>query len=430
MIELGLTRVHQLLAKTPLPWRAIHVAGTNGKGSVCAYVSIMLNHYNDSKLRQQTSHGRIRHGRFTSPHLIDRWDCISIDGNAVEKNIFTAVENKVLERNETSKIGASEFELLTATAFEIFTKLQVDIAVIEVGMGGALDATNVIGQSSEFDEEDKQTASQDLFRPPPLVTGITSIGLDHQNFLGNTIQNIAAQKAGILKENVPAVVAADSRPALKTITQEATKVKVSRLIPVTAHTTPEELWQHHGYRMPSNISYEALTAFRRPIQKRWPNGAIAMELSWRGLSNLGRLENVPVHLMFELFMEMARVPEIVQWPGRLQQISIQSLTGLEESVILDGAHNAESAMILSSFVQEQCDDRPVVWVIAASKGKDIHKMLSILLRPGDKVHAVEFGKVDGMPWVQAMPSLDVAAEAQNVIGGRFMQSVSCDLYRD
>ncbi|GAB7342166.1 hypothetical protein MBLNU457_g0424t2 [Dothideomycetes sp. NU457] len=353
-------------------------------------------------------------GMDDSPHLI----------------LSTAAEDRVLERNRTNKIGASEFELLTATAFEIFTKLRVDVAVIEVGMGGALDATNVIGQRSFFDEiHDKHTANRDTVRPLPLVTGITSIGMDHQNFLGDTIQKIATQKAGILKRGVPAVVAADNDLALETITQQAKKVGVIRLIPVTAHTTPEQLWQHHEYRMPSDISYKTLTALRRPIQKRWPNGAIAMELTWRGLSDLGRLDDVTEHLRLELFLEMARIPETVQWPGRLQQISIESLTGLKASVISDGAHNAESAMILSSFVQEQCN-RPVVWVIAASKGKDIHEMLSILLRPGDQIHAVEFGEVDGMPWVQAMPSSDVAAEAQKIIGGETNQINPLNCCRD
>jgi len=379
----------------------------------------MLSHYNESKSRQKTSHGRIRHGRFTSPHLIDRWDCISIDGNAIEKNVFTAAEKNVLERNETTKIGASEFELLTATAFEIFTKLQVDIAVIEVGMGGALDATNVIGQRSEYDENQGDLVERDSFRPLPLATGITSIGLDHQNFLGDTIQKIAAQKAGILKPGVPAVVAADDDAALKMISEQAGKVRVSQLIPVTAETTPEDLWQCNYPRPPQNISHEVLTALRRPIQKRWPNGAIATQLAWKALSDLGRLEEVSEATRLELFLELAQIPEMAQWPGRLQRLSIESLTGLKESVILDGAHNAESATILSSFVREQTLDKPVVWVLAASKGKDIRKMLNILLRPGDVVHTVEFGEVEGMPWVQAMSSSEIAAEAQKIIGGLF-----------
>ncbi|KAK5009856.1 hypothetical protein LTR28_013051, partial [Elasticomyces elasticus] len=122
MIELGLSRISRLLIRTPLPWRAIHVAGTNGKGSVCAYISCMLDTYNRSAFRADYNLASIKHGRFTSPHLIDRWDCITIDNKTVRESTFKAVEEKVRARNEMECIEASEFELLTATAFEIFTQ--------------------------------------------------------------------------------------------------------------------------------------------------------------------------------------------------------------------------------------------------------------------------------------------------------------------
>ncbi|KAM0715278.1 hypothetical protein Q7P37_008776 [Cladosporium fusiforme] len=205
MIELGLQRISRLLSQTHLPWRAIHVAGTNGKGSICVYISAMLEAYNNSSFRKTPA---IRHGRFTSPHLIDRWDCISINQKPVSSALFHEIEKKVLLRNATEDINASEFELLAATAFEIFTHENVDIGVIEVGMGGRLDATNILGQ--DVFEADGSPAS--IIRAKPLVTAIAKIGLDHQSFLGNTLQAIAAEKAGILKPSVPLVYDA-SNPA-------------------------------------------------------------------------------------------------------------------------------------------------------------------------------------------------------------------------
>lgn len=208
MIELGLQRISRLLSKTHLPWRAIHVAGTNGKGSICVYISGMLEAYNNSNFRKLSKRPTIRHGRFTSPHLIDRWDCISINQKTVSSALFHEIEQKVLLRNASEEINASEFELLTATAFEIFTHEKVDIGVIEVGMGGRLDATNILGVPVDADP----TSGEPIVRALPLATAIAKIGLDHQSFLGTTLQAIASEKAGILKATVPLVYDSSNPP--------------------------------------------------------------------------------------------------------------------------------------------------------------------------------------------------------------------------
>lgn len=134
MIELGLSRIARLAAQTPQPWKAIHVAGTNGKGSICAYLSAMLHA------------SGVRCGRFTSPHLIDRWDCITIDEQTVQESSFIEAEERVKQRSQLLRMAskATEFELLTATAFEIFYREKIEMGVIEVGLGGRLDATNIL----------------------------------------------------------------------------------------------------------------------------------------------------------------------------------------------------------------------------------------------------------------------------------------------
>jgi len=417
MIELGLSRVHQLLARTPLPWRAIHVAGTNGKGSVCAYVSAMLNHYNHSEVRRQTSHKVLRHGRFNSPHLVDRWDCITLDGETVDKNIFDAIEARLIERNRTQNIGASEFELLTATAYEIFTQARVDIGVIEVGMGGRLDATNVIGQYSVHDDEAVSKLGMAQFRPSPITTAITSIALDHQGFLGDTIQEIAREKSGIMKKSVPVIAAADDANAIREIEARARNVGVSEIVHVTAATTPEDVWVQNETDTALDLAEESKVSFRTPIQPHWPNGAIALQLVWKTLRQLGRLDGLPDSAKAGLLLHLSTIPEQTLWPGRLQEINLECLTGCNQRVILDGAHNAQSAQQLSSFVRSHAGDGKVQWVLAASEGKDVQQILEILLRPGDTVTAVEFGPVEGMPWVKPKSADAIARAASELVLG-------------
>ena len=151
MIELGLQRIARLVKHTPQTWKAIHVAGTNGKGTICAYLSAML------------FASGVRCGRFTWPHLIDRWDCITINEKTVNESVFLEAEKLVMKRNTDENIGASEFEILTATAFEIFHREKIEMGVIEVGLGGRLDATNVMPSSQK------------------AVTVISKMGLDHQS---------------------------------------------------------------------------------------------------------------------------------------------------------------------------------------------------------------------------------------------------------
>ncbi len=181
MITLGLQRITALLnplfATHPvLPWRAVHIAGTNGKGSVAALISIFLGHLG------------YRVGRFTSPHIIDRWDCITINRAVVDRDKFLAVEKHFRERSTNGKIDASEFEILTATAFQLFTNEKVDVGVIECGLGGRQDATNVL-------------RSRDV-----ILSVLTKVGLDHVEDLGDTIEAITTEKAGIFKPFVPVVV--------------------------------------------------------------------------------------------------------------------------------------------------------------------------------------------------------------------------------
>ncbi|KAI5242863.1 FolC bifunctional protein [Aureobasidium subglaciale] len=406
MIELGLARVFRLLARTPLPWRAIHVAGTNGKGSICAYISAMLTAYNASQLRTETGKSPIKHGRFTSPHLIDRWDCITIDEKTISEAIFRQVEAKVLARNISENIQATEFELLTATAFEIFTLENVDIGVIEVGMGGRLDSTNILGQTSEFDDLEQGQQS----RPKPLVTAISTIALDHQGFLGNTLLEIATQKAGIVKPGVPLVLAMNDNAVTQHIQQLATKAGVTQIL-------------HSKDTAGFDVTRASSTT--DAVHARQQNGSMAFTITWLALKQLNRLPPPPTTqgacgsstLRNDIPSTLRAVPEKVVWPGRLQDIDLAPLTNHKPTALLDGAHNVESATVLANTVRARAGSRPVVWVLAASKGKDLASMFELLLagRLDDGVVATEFGAVDGMPWIAATSAADVKAAAGSIL---------------
>ncbi|KAI9872731.1 MAG: folylpolyglutamate synthase [Pleopsidium flavum] len=364
MIELGLARIGRLLERTNIPWRAIHVAGTNGKGSICAYVSAMLH----------AAH--VRCGDFNSPHLIDRWDCITIDENVVNESLFRQVEARVNRHDAKEGIGASEFELLTATAFHIFTQEKVEVGVVEVGLGGRLDATNVL-----------QSA---------LVTVISKIGQDHQPLLGDTVEEIAYQKAGIMRPGVPCVVDSTNEPSvLEVLETYAGEIGAGPLIKVPEIDSGDCRLRDFFQR--SNLE---------PHQQ--VNLQCAFEATRQALKQL-RLDLDPVDLL--------QATKNTSWRGRLQKESIRSLTGRNEKILIDGAHNAQSVRVLGSIVDRTLreSNQSITWVLAASKGKDLEELLLPLVRAGDSVVTVEFGPVDGMPWVAPASSKDLLEIARRSV---------------
>lgn len=366
MIELGLSRITRLLANTPQTWKAIHVAGTNGKGSTCAYLSAMLR-----------AAGRSC-ARFNSPHFIDRWDCITINERPVSERLFLDAEVLVKERDRRENIGASEFELLTATAFEIFERESVEFGVIEVGMGGLLDATNVLKHKA--------------------VTVIAKIGLDHQLMLGNTIEEIALQKAGIMRKGVPCVVDASNQPSVLQVVEEHAKTVEAEVIFPQAIDALKNTLSREGFEVhqTQNIA-GALEAFRLTL----PDEDSSLE-RW--------------------------LPVIKQTsvPGRLQRLDVGG-----KQVLLDGAHNVQSAEVLASYVNRHLrgTGSPVTWVLAASDGKDVSGILAVLLKKGDLVTAVRFGPVDGMPWVRPQDPETILAAAEGFGASAFRSDAEAAIGR-
>ncbi|KAF2127092.1 Mur ligase, partial [Dothidotthia symphoricarpi CBS 119687] len=380
-IQPGLERIAQLVKGVTYPWNSIHVAGTNGKGSICHYASSLL------------TQRHIRCGKFTSPHLVDRWDCISVNNKTVQEAHFREVEKHYIQLDQTRKINASPFEILTATAFHIFNDEKVQIGVIEVGMGGKLDATNIL---------DNQ-----------VISVISKIARDHEKFLGGSLGEITMHKAGILRPQVPFVVNPVNEWHVQDVVDEyAKEIGAGPRLRVddpeiNSMLYPWEEW----HRFASQL---------RPFQK--DNVVLAVIAVRQALESINESTNIT---------KLRRLlPTIPPNPGRIQKVRVPPVFGTpnksekpERHILVDGAHNRDAAYALNGYVDKferrklirgempPKDGWPVTWVLAMGQDRVPRKFLEIILQPGDSVVTTKFGPVDGMPWVTPKDPQDLLQSA-------------------
>ncbi|KAL7662591.1 Dihydrofolate synthetase [[Candida] zeylanoides] len=359
MIDLGLARITALLkhlGNPHLAYRSVHVAGTNGKGSTVAFIASML------------TASSIRNGRFTSPHLLHYHDCISIDDQVYPQAKFVEVSNLVQQYNLRHGLQCTEFELLTATAYKIFELERVELAVVEVGVGGRLDATNVL-------------------QPPQLVaTAITKVAMDHQGLLGHTLAAIAYEKAGIIKPAVPVAV-------------DATNVaEVRHVIDATAATTHSPVDWCDGARVAAPLL--AAIPLRGAFQRQ--NLAVALSVLESIRQQDARI--TPASILSGL--------QATNWPARLQKIE---LGGVE--LLVDGAHNGSAAVELAKFLDAgPTRQNGVVFIIAMTKGKDVDELLKILVRRADSVVVTHFTIPENMPWIRCAAEEEIMEVAKRYAG--------------
>ncbi|HIY93823.1 MAG TPA: bifunctional folylpolyglutamate synthase/dihydrofolate synthase [Candidatus Companilactobacillus pullicola] len=337
----GLERITELLRLLGNPEKSyptIHVAGTNGKGSTTRYLANLLR-----------SNG-LKVGTFNSPFIKDFAEQVEINGQEIPDADLVKLGNLIkplVEQMDAQKefYGITEFEILTGLAFYYF-KGQVDVAIIEVGMGGLLDSTNVI---------------------KPELAAITTIGLDHTAFLGDTIEKIAYQKAGIIKENVPLVVGNVSEEALKVIEIQA-KEKNAKV-----YTWKDDF--HSDYRGFVEQQFEEFDFVNNEIKlkgldtplighQQVENAAVALEMYYLYTQkhNLSFDKDKIIHSLLQ-----------TKWPARMEIISQKPL------VIMDGAHNPHAIKRLKENLLTDYQDYRVKILFSAIVTKDISTMLEELL---------------------------------------------------
>jgi dihydrofolate synthase / folylpolyglutamate synthase len=368
-VHLGLERIHQLLEKLDNPHKQIpiiHVAGTNGKGSVCAYLSSVL-----------TAAG-YRVGRYTSPHLIDWTERICINQKPISPTALQQCLEQVVSAAEGNTETPTQFEIITAAAWLYFAQQKADIAVIETGLGGRLDATNVC--------------------ETPLVSVITSISLEHWQILGPTVADIAGEKAGIIKSKCPVVVGQLPESARLVVEKRIQELDCPAVWVKPALDLGDGFVEYHPHpEIGVNSSPSAVTIrYKLPLlgQVQLMNSAIAIA-TIHTLQNLG-WQISPTTIANGIAQ--------TQWPGRLQQT-----TWNHRNILIDGAHNPAAAIALREYVDNlTTSPSPINWVIGILATKDCNDILQALLKKGDRLYLVP------VPDPNSASPAELAATAENI----------------
>ncbi|KAI8323941.1 Mur ligase [Martensiomyces pterosporus] len=440
-INLGLGRIttffeHTLPSDPRAKLRVIHIAGTNGKGSVCALISEAL------------MAAGYKVGTFNSPHFLEPSDAARIQGMPVPTSEYAELREWIssLDTNAPSEEGPlSLFEQATVAAIWWFAKNDVDVAVIEVGMGGLRDATNVFGTS--------------------LVQCICPIDEDHLGMIGNNVEEIAREKSGIMRPGSWIVVGNQERTeAFHTVRQIAHSTSPGRIInypPSVAAAGAE----NGKEQVPKTVELDL--PLMLPGYYQADNASVAFYA----------LDILRAHYAFDRLTDAAIQVgfQNVRWPGRLAWLrlthpitptgsasssapanqnnanatapsSTQSSSGggggqhapdstdpLSAWILADGAHNEPAAAELRRYINATLrriaqqrylnvysgsgykDTTSVRWVVGFTKGKDVSGILRKLVRPGDSVWAVPFTQPDEMPWIQCTDPTEIQATARGVI---------------
>ncbi|VPB53304.1 dihydrofolate synthetase [Streptococcus pneumoniae] len=335
----GLERMVELLAlrgNPHLKLKVLHIGGTNGKGSTIAFLKKML-----EKLG-------LRVGVFSSPYLIHYTDQISINGESISEvrlEALMADYQSLLEGEAVANLqGTTEFEIITALAYDYFASEQVDVAIMEVGMGGLLDSTNVC---------------------QPILTGITTIGLDHVALLGDTLEAIAEQKAGIIKQGMPLVTGRIAPEALAVIDRIAEGKDAPRL----AYGTDYQV--RHQESVLTGEVFDYTSAVRQGRFQTSLLGLYQIENAGMAIALLDTFcQEDGRELASNDFLGQAL--EETSWPGRLEIVSRDPL------MILDGAHNPHAIKALLVTLQERFADYHKEILFTCIKTKALEDMLDLL----------------------------------------------------
>lgn len=322
-INLGLERMEKLALFFSNPQnklRVIHVAGTNGKGSTCAMLA---------KICEENGY---KTGLFTSPHLKKYNERIKINGIDISDEDFAKYLSLVEKTAKENNIELTEFELLTMMAFLYFKDKETDVVILETGMGGRLDATNIVQE--------------------PLLTIITSINLDHTDRLGQTIEAIAFEKAGILKENIPVIISKNNL-GIEIIKKEASKVGAG--------------------------VFEIEDDFKliNEIENVFSNGFKKYKISLKGIQQGQNLALVDAACEY-LTLEPTKALKNVIWPCRMQYIQ-------EQNILIDAAHNPDAIKFLKKNIDIYFPNKKRAFLFGMLDTKDYTEVIKNLFNNDDEI---------------------------------------------
>jgi dihydrofolate synthase/folylpolyglutamate synthase len=372
--KLGLDRIARVLEALGNPHRRtriVHVAGTNGKGSTCAMIEAGLR-----------ASGR-RTGLFTSPHLAEPTERIRINGVPVSAERFSAAFDRVHTTVEqllavnAIDLHTTYFETVTAMAFLIFAEEAVDIVALEVGLGGRLDATNVV---------------------LPELCVITPVDFDHEAFLGRSLQEIAGEKAGILKAGVPAVFSRQRAEAAAVLDQRAARLSIP-IARTAAWHVDDLVLDSRGSRFLLSGERDLRIVCPLAGEHQVENAATAaIALTRLGVSD----HNIETGIAK------------TRWPGRLERVSEHP------EIILDGAHNPAGARALAAFIERFYAGRRVRLIYGAMRDKAIDEIAGILFPLAHQViltapHQTRALAPESILEIAAHPDMQVAPDLARAI---------------
>lgn len=323
-IKLGLERMEIILKAFNNPensFECIHIAGTNGKGSTCAIIEKIL-----------LEDKRKVIGKYTSPHLFSYTERISVDGENISEVELNQIISLINKKDDELNLGLTEFEILTAAAFIYFKKKNVDIAILETGLGGRLDATNVIKK--------------------PLISVITSISFDHKERLGDTIEKIAYEKAGILK-NGSKCVFLKSNNGFETLKNEAIKkgaILVKDDLDVSVENNVAKI---NGENFVFNL-----------------NGDFQKENLKLALLAINSLD-------FKIKKETIKnALKNVSWRFRMEKINYKG-----KNLLIDSCHNPDGARVLAEYIEKYEKNKKIKFIFGCLKNKEYEKILDTIYSP-------------------------------------------------
>ncbi len=375
----GLDRIKILLQRLGNPQkslRCIHVAGTNGKGTVCSFLSCVL------------TEAGYKTGLYTSPYIVDFRERIRIDGEMISEKELNAVTEKVKEQIELlqkENIIITEFEAVTAAAFLYYKEQNCDFVVLETGLGGRFDATNVIEN--------------------PLVSVIVSISLDHTNILGDTLSKIAFEKCGIIKKGCPVVTNSAQPEEALTIIKEQSVVNCSELtvIDVAEISVIDESIKG------SNILFDSRNVFVPfPGEHQAQNCATALKV---------------IDLIKQQGTEISE-NSILNGIAKTKNPARCEVVGENPLVIFDGCHNEDSAKALKSVLENHLKDKKITAVMGMMSDKDIDKVLELLVPYFDNVLTVPVNNP------RAIEPGELALKIKSLGKNAKAFDVACDAYEN